>query len=291
MVWDKEASMGRLDFEKTAVITGAASGIGRAYALAWAKRGFKIGIVDIDMDGAEETLALVDRAGGSGEVFRCNVRKLQEVQNTADHFFEKWGKIGLLVNNAGVADVGMVGDVPIEDWERQIETNLWGYIYGCHTFIPRMKEQGGGHIVNTASSAGMVTIRSMGPYNVAKAGIIALSETLKPELAPFNIGVTVVCPSFLRTNLLDTGTWTDNWIYDVADICMDGAKVTSDDIAELVVKAVARNRLYVFPQPFAKLTWIDKRMSPEMFYRLFAFLNKKGWDEPLLKALGKRGMV
>jgi NAD(P)-dependent dehydrogenase (short-subunit alcohol dehydrogenase family) len=283
--------MGARVIEKTAVITGAASGIGRAYAVAWAKRGFKIGIVDIDMEGAKQTLEMVEKAGSSGEVFSCNVRKLEEVQKTADHFFEKWGKVGLLVNNAGVADVGMVGDVPIEDWERQIETNLWGYIYGCHTFIPRMKKQGGGHIVNTASSAGMITLRSMGPYNVAKAGVIALTETLKPELAPFNIGVTVVCPSFLRTKLLDTSTHTENWIMEVADISMEGAKVTSDSLAEVTARAVERNKLYVFPQPFAKLTWINKRMAPGFFYNLFAFLNVKGWDEPLLKALGKRGMV
>ncbi len=283
--------MGRVDFEKTAVITGAASGIGRAYALAWAKRRFKVGIADIDMEGAEQTLKQVERAGGSGEVYRCDVRKLEEVQQMADHFFEKWGKISLLVNNAGVADVGMVGDVPIEDWERQIATNLWGYIYGCHSFIPRMKEQRAGHIVNTASSAGLITLRSMGPYNVAKAGIIALSETLKPELAPFNIGVTVVCPSFLRTNLLNTSSSTDTWILDVADICMEGATVTADSLAEATVKAVDKNKLYVFPQIFAKITWIDKRMSPALFYSVFAFLNKKGWDEPLLKALGKHGMV
>jgi NAD(P)-dependent dehydrogenase (short-subunit alcohol dehydrogenase family) len=283
--------MSKRDIEKTAVITGAASGIGRAYALALAKRGFKVGIVDIDMEGAKETLEMVEGSGGSGEVFSCNVRRLEEVQKTADHFFEKWGKVGILVNNAGVADVGMVGEIKIEDWERQIETNLWGYIYGCHSFIPRMKEQGGGHIVNTASSAGMVTLRSMGPYNVTKAGVIALSETLKSELAPFNIGVTVVCPSFLRTKLLDTTTATDKWIFELADISMEGARVTSDDLAEMVVKAVEKNRLYVFPQPFAKITWIDKRIAPETFYRLFAFLNKKGWDEPLLKALGKHGMV
>ena len=277
--------------QKTAVITGAASGIGRAYALAWAKRRFKVGIADIDMEGAEQTLKQVERAGGSGEVYRCDVRKLEEVQQMADHFFEKWGKVGLLVNNAGVADVGMVGDVPIEDWERQIATNLWGYIYGCHTFIPRMKKQGAGHIVNTASSAGLITLRSMGPYNVAKAGIIALTETLKPELAPFNIGVTVVCPSFLRTNLLNTLSSTEKWIVDVADISMEGATVTADSLAEATVKAVDKNKLYVFPQIFAKITWIDKRMSPALFYNVFAFLNKKGWDEPLLKALGKRGMV
>ena len=120
------------DIPKTVVVTGAGSGVGRAMAMAWAREGFKVGVSDIDMEGAGETLEMVMRAGGSGETFRCDVQDPGEVQAMAAHFFDSWGKVGILVNNAGVADVGIVGDISLENWKRTIDTSLWGTIYGCH---------------------------------------------------------------------------------------------------------------------------------------------------------------
>ena len=189
----------KANYPKNVVITGAASGLGRALALAWAREGWKIGIADIDTDGAAQTLTMVEQAGGTGEIFRCNVRNLEEIEAMADHFFASWGSVGVIVNNAGVADVGCVGDIHIENWERMLDTSLWGVIYGCHAFIPRMKEQGGGYIVNTSSAAGLICLPHMAPYNVAKAGVISLSETLKCELSSSGIGVTVICPTFFNT--------------------------------------------------------------------------------------------
>ena len=131
-------------FSNTAVITGASSGIGRALSVALSKEGWRIGIVDVDQDGAERTRELVEKVGGKGEVFRCNVRKVEEVMAAADHFFDSWGEVGMLVNNAGIGGGGYVGEIPLKDWEAVVETDLWGVIYGCHAFIPRMKAQGGG---------------------------------------------------------------------------------------------------------------------------------------------------
>ena len=188
---------------KKVVITGAASGLGRALALALARKGCRIGIVDINLDGAEETLRMVERAGGSGETYELDVREVTDWGAMANHFFQCWGGVDVLVNNAGVVAVGHVGDIPIENWEWIFSINFWGMVYGCHTFIPRMKAQGGGHIVNVASAAGLLSLQELGPYNTTKAAVIALSETLRGELAPFKIGVTAVCPMFFNTHLLD----------------------------------------------------------------------------------------
>lgn len=112
--------------DNSAVITGAASGLGRALALAWAERGWKIGVADVNEERARETLEMVREAGGSGEALSCNVRNPEDVRAMADHFFDSWGGVGVLVNNAGVADVGHMGEVKVESCQRIIETNLWG---------------------------------------------------------------------------------------------------------------------------------------------------------------------
>jgi NAD(P)-dependent dehydrogenase (short-subunit alcohol dehydrogenase family) len=274
---------------KSAVITGAASGIGRALAVSWARRGWKIGIADIDMEGAERTLGMVEQVGGMGDVFNCDVSKLDDVQAMADHFFAAWGKVDILVNNAGIAVLGFIGDVPAEEWQRVIDINLWGVIYGCHTFIPRMKEQGGGHIVNLASSAGVVCMSEMGPYNITKTSVISLSETLRTELASADIGVTVVCPMFINTEIHNTATCTTEWELEVIQNACGRARMTTEEVALRITKAVDKNRLYLFPQLSAKLFWAIKRISPGGFHWLFANLNRAGWLKPIFYTISRIG--
>ena len=175
-----------------AVVTGAASGLGRAFAVALAKRGWQILVTDINTEGAAETLALVKNAGGNGEIFRCNVAVLDDVKGMAEHVFDRWGRVDLLVNNAGIAVAGTVGECPVEDWQWIFSINFWGVLHGCHVFVPKMKEQGGGHIINVASAAGFISLPEMPAYNATKAAVISLSETMKCELAAHNIGVTLV---------------------------------------------------------------------------------------------------
>jgi len=160
---------------KNAVITGAASGFGRALALTLSRRGgWKILIADINRAGMEETLALVRQSGGDGDIFECDVSKPENVQKMADYAFEKFKKVDLLINNAGVVSCGFTGDIPLQDWHWCVGINFWGMLYGCHSFIPKMKSQGGGHIINVASSAGLFSLMEMGPYNVTKAAVISL---------------------------------------------------------------------------------------------------------------------
>lgn len=283
---------------KTVVITGAASGLGRAFALAWASKGWKVGVLDIDMEGAEETSRMVAEAGGMGEVFQCNVRSLEEVEAAAEHFYDLWGEVGVLVNNAGVGSGGAVGEISIEHWEIVIEIDLWGVVYGCHTYVPRMKAQGGGHIVNVASAAGLFSAPMFAPYNVSKAAVVSLSQTLKSELAPFAIGVTVVCPPVVKTSILDNTLEMAGEIdYDIEHeeklirTALENSRITPGDVAEKTMKAVEKNHLYVIPGISLQLSWLNSRYLPEFFYKAMAFLTSRGLDKPVFMYAARKGYM
>ncbi len=274
---------------KTAVITGAASGIGRGLALALAKERCTMLLADINEAGLKQTAEMVITSGGKAEIFLCDVSKLDEVMRMADHCFDAWGKVDILINNAGVASVGFMGDIPIKDWEWIVSINFWGVVYGCHAFVPRMKEQGSGHIVNVASAAGILSSAEMAPYNATKAAVISISETLKSELAPYNIGVTVTCPTFIKTNLMDKMRCTDEFQRQCSTTGVDNARWTPDMIAALVIDAVKKDKLYVVPQAAAKLMWISKRISPSAFFGFFAFLMRMGWARKIMLHMARLG--
>jgi len=277
---------------KNAVITGAASGFGRALALALAKRGgWKILIADINRAGMEETLAMVRQAGGDGDIFTCDVSKPENVQGMADYAFSTWGKVDLLINNAGVVSCGFVDDIPLADWHWCVDINFWGMLYGCHSFIPKMKAQGGGHIINVASSAGLFSLMEMGPYNISKAAVISLSETLRQELAPHKIGITVSCPMFFNTHLLDQMRYRDPFQTEFAHAAFEHGRLTAEEVAERTIRAYEKNKLYIIPQFTGKFYWVLKRLSPALFYGAISFATKRGYSEKLGIFLAKIGMM
>jgi len=246
-------------------------------------------LADINEAGLKQTSEMVRKAGGNPEIFLCDVSKLDDVMRMADHCFSTWGKVNILVNNAGVASIGFMGDIPIKNWEWIVSINFWGVVYGCHAFVPRMKKQGSGYIVNVASAAGILSSAEMSPYNATKAATISISETLKSELAPYNIGVTVLCPTFIKTNLMESMRFTDEFQKQCSVTGVENARWTSDMIAALVVHAVRKNKLYVVPQMVAKLMWISKRISPSAFFGLFAYLMRKGWARKLMFRMAQKG--
>lgn len=277
---------------KNAVITGAASGFGRALALTLSRRGgWKILVADINRAGMEETLALVRQAGGDGDVFECDVSKPENVQKMADYAFEKFNKIDLLINNAGVVSCGFTGDIPLEDWHWCVGINFWGMLYGCHSFIPYMKAQGHGHIINVASSAGLFSLMEMGPYNITKAAVISLSETLRQELVQYHIGVTVSCPMFFNTHLLDNMRYQDPFQNEFAHSAFEHGRLSADDVAGKTIRAYEKNKLYVIPQFTGKYYWALKRLSPSIFYGVIAYFVKKGYGEKLALFLTRIGMM
>src|SRR5262245_21516997 len=249
-----------------AVITGAGSGLGRALALELAKRRARILVADINEAGAEKTVRLVAQAGAEAHATRCDVSKSEDVMALLGAADRTIGGVDLLVNNAGVAAGGPVGVIPLVDWEWLVGINLWGVIYGCHTFIPRFKEQQSGHILNVASAAGILTAPHMAPYNVTKAGVIALSETLRAELYEERISVTVLCPTFFRTNITATARAHGPLDPSFVDRLMDRATVQADGVARIAIEAVDAGRLYALPHRDGRFIWWFKRAFPELFY-------------------------
>jgi len=287
-----------LEHAKNAVITGAASGIGRAIALALADRRYKVGIADLDLDAAREALRMVESRGGSGEARRCDVGDPSQVEAMAEHFFEQWGQVGLLVNNAGIGGGGYVGETSLADWEAVFRTNFWGVLHGCHAFIPRMKAQpGGAHIINTASTAGLVAVMGFAPYNTSKAAVVALSETLVVELAPFDIGVTVLCPTMVKTNILENSLAVISadkyesmeWGMELIITGLENCRITVDDVARMALDAAANDRLFVVTNAPNRSNWRYARLTPERYYRGIAYLNKKGLARRFIMSVARKG--
>ncbi len=259
-------------------------------SLVLAEQGWEIGMVDLDEAGARETLELAQKKGGRGKVYPLDLSSEKDMARMAAHFFESWDRIDLLVNNAGVAVAGIVGDISPKNWQWQLQNNLWSVIYGCHSFIPWMKRRGGGRIINIASGAGVVSFPEMAPYNVTKAGVISLSETLHAELAPEGIGVTVVCPLFFKTNLIDTFRFTHEFQKEFFEANFAGARITSERVARLALRAAGKNKLYCFPQLSSKIFWLFKRLFPGFFHRILASIYHRKWGKPLFLWMARRGL-
>ncbi len=258
--------MKKLPERSRAVVTGAGSGFGRAVALELADRGARVLCTDVNEEAAAETVELLARRGGAGHVMKVDVRSADEVGAMHEKARSLYGGTDVLVNNAGLAVVGELGKIPVADWQYQVEVNLMGVIWGCHHFAPQMKAEGGGYILNVASAAGIATAPLMGPYNVTKAGVIALSETLYVELGAHHVHVSALCPTFFRTNIhKDTrayGMGTDKR----TDKLVTEAKWSAEEIAKIAVRDLLKGRLYIIPQTDAKVIWRLKRALGQGFY-------------------------
>jgi NAD(P)-dependent dehydrogenase (short-subunit alcohol dehydrogenase family) len=253
-----------------AVVTGGAGGLGRAFCLALAERGARILVADRDLAGAGETVSLVSRTGGTAHAVACDVSKPDEVAGLVALADEHLGGVDLVINNAGVAVGGPVGEIPLENWEWITAINYWGVVYGCHFFLPRLKAQQSGHILNVASSAGLLSAPEMAPYNMTKAAVVALSETLAAELHGTGVGVTVLCPTFFKTGILASSrlSSTAPGLDDVVSKRMSDSKLQADGVARAALEGCDRGRLYVVPMSDGRWGWRMKRFSPERFHRL-----------------------
>lgn len=256
-----------------AVVTGGGSGLGRALALELAARGGRVVVADINEAAANETAKLVTDAGATAFAQVCDVRDPAAVEALADAADTYFGGSDLIVNNAGVAVSGKVGEVSLDDWRFIMDVNLYGVVHGCHTFAPRFAAQGRGFILNVASAAGLLSPPEMGPYNVTKAGVVALSETLRAELAPSNVYVSVLCPTFFRTNLLDTSRGPAHHAEQGLAL-MDRAKMTPSDVARAALESLESNQLYAVPMMDGRAMWRFKRLLPAAYAGVLAWLVK-----------------
>ncbi|MBX7168214.1 MAG: SDR family NAD(P)-dependent oxidoreductase [Pirellulales bacterium] len=249
-----------------AIVTGAASGLGRAFALRLARSGWHVAIGDINVPQAEETLRLIESHGGTGQVERLDVTQVGQWTALRARLEATWPRLDLLVNNAGVGAAGEVGEFPLDDWHWIVEVNLWSAIYGCHTLVDWLKQNPhGAHIINVASLAAFESAPPTAAYNVTKGGVMSLSETLYAQLLPHGVGVTVVCPSSFPTNISHTLRVTGRHWRDLLVQLEGQTGLTAEGVADQALRAMRAKRLYVVAPWSGRFRWYLKRLAPQRF--------------------------
>lgn len=273
-----------LDRSKTsrgasAVVTGAGSGIGAAFAIELGKRGGAVVCSDIDEAAAQRTADTITERGAKAVAIRCDVSRFEDVQVLAEQS-QSWfaAPPTLVINNAGVGAGGTaIGEAPLDDWLWTLGINLWGPIHGCHVFTPILREAEPTHaprgIINVASAAAFGAAPGMAAYNVSKAGVLSLSETLAAELAGTPVRVTVLCPTFVKTNILESGRISEQ-SSELAGKLMRWTGLSAEKVARACLDAHDRGELYCMPQFDAKIGWNIKRLAPQTYTRAAGLISR-----------------
>ncbi|SDX44792.1 SDR family oxidoreductase [Lysobacter enzymogenes] len=247
-------------------VTGGASGLGRALAEGYAREGARVLIGDVNAARGEEALAALRALQPDAHFLACDVTREEDLQAAAAWMQANWGGADLIINNAGVADMGPVEAMPLADWEWMVQINLLGVVRGCKAFIPMLKRQRGGTLLNIASMAGLVHPPFAGAYNATKAAVVALSETLKAELEADGVQVSVACPAFFRTNLSESLRTRDPRYARWMKKLVDESKIDAESVARLIREGVARGEFRILTHPAAKRFWLLKRLLPYRMY-------------------------
>ncbi len=259
------------------VVTGAGSGLGRGFVQRLAVPGAKILVSDVNVESGRQTVDLAQALGAEAQFFACDVRNPAAVDALRDAADEWMGGTDLMVNNAGVAVGGSFHEISLEDWKFCIDIDLWGVIYGCRAFMPQMLARGEGHIINVASAAGLLCSPQIAPYNVAKAGVIALSETMHAEYKGSGVNISVLCPTFFQTGIADAARAPEKLMSVVRGL-MKVSRLSAEDVAQHAMDAVGRNQLYVVPMRDGRTMWRMKRLTPSGFnevLRVVTLLSRK----------------
>ncbi len=258
------------NWKKSIAITGAGSGFGAALARHYASIGWNVGVSDISEERAKQTLLEIQEFGGDNFSMMLDVSNADHWQQLHDTVMHRWGGVEVLVNNAGVAAAGNIEDTSMEDWSWVLDIDLMGVIRGCHQFAAMMKRQKAGHMVNVSSFAGLAGLPFISAYGVAKAGVVALSEALRAEMYAYGVGVTVACPAFVKTGLLDTFRATESSAKDKVTRWMETSGITAEKVAEDIAKAVSENKFMLLTHPQTRAAWRLKRWFPERYYKMVA---------------------
>lgn len=262
-------------------ITGGASGLGQALALHYARDGWDVCIADLNDVRGKVTSRLLKAHGGKVLYFHADVTIEADLQRIADALRVQWNGLDLLINNAGVVQLGAIDKVTLSDWEWILNINVLGVVRGCKIFTPIFKKQGHGQILNIASMACLLDVPLMASYNVSKAAVVALSTTLDQELMQYGIRVSVACPSFFYSNLDESVRSTDLGTKRLMDKLSARGELGADEVAERIVKGVTSGQTYIFPHIKGKCIWLAKRYLPHRWFsRIFQHYVKRMLPKP-----------
>ena len=253
------------------VVTGGASGIGRSCALEFARRGASVVIADIHEERIHETVAALTEGGSHAIGVRCDVTSDADVTRLRDESLAAMGRVDILMNNAGVALLGPPESVPIDDWRWILEVNILGIVRGAAAFIPHMLERGSGHIINTASIAGLHAYSwDAIPYITSKFGAYGLSEGLFAYLTPHGVGVSVLCPGLVNTNLAENARFLgaedrDSWFYMPERLLNN--PISADRVGPMVADAVEADQFLILTHPEDGIYLAERRTDLEATLR------------------------
>jgi NAD(P)-dependent dehydrogenase (short-subunit alcohol dehydrogenase family) len=257
---------------KVAIVTGGASGIGRTLCEELGQRGAAMVMVtDINAEGAEQVASVINMAGGQACAAHLDVSRAEDVQELVDETASEHGRLDFMFNNAGIALGGEVRDMDLEHWQRILDVNLWGVIYGTKAAYQVMVKQGFGHIVNTASLGGLIPEPMATAYATTKHAVVGLSTSLRAEAAELGVNVSVVCPGFVQTTALDTATYVGVKREDAISEMSSMKMMDAADCAHVILRGVERNKAIITDTPLTRLLWRLYRLSPAI---LGPFLRK-----------------
>lgn len=243
--------------DSVAVVTGGASGIGRASALAFARAGADVVIADLDAEGAAAVAEEVEGFGRKARAIAGDISRREEFESMVRDALDWQGRIDLFFSNAGIAAGGPLDRVPISDWERAINVNLWPHIWVLPLVLPQMLERGSGYLLHTASAAGILGNPATAPYVVSKFGVVGLVESVAVACSGTGVGVSVVCPMAVATNLAKSAIGGPPEAEEavaaerraMAHMRLHAAGIQPEQVAEAIMEGVAKGSLYILPQP------------------------------------------
>lgn len=272
--WDRlpfsSSSPSPADTNRRVLVTGGASGLGLALATAFLDRGDRVIVTDL-----APTDARPDTVPADARYLRLDVRSEDEWQAARAEVEAIWGGLDVLVNNAGIAQGGRIEMLTEDDWRQIVDINLLGVARGCRTFVPMLKAQGSGRIVNTASLAGLVHPPTMSSYTAVKAAVVAISESLRWELEPFGVDVSVICPSFFRTNLASSLNSSDPAASGFASKLIDRSERGATEIAAEVMTGLDAGQFLILPDPEARKSYRGKRLLPAAYEKTMTEMGRK----------------
>lgn len=259
---------------KTVLITGGAGGLGAALANYYASQNYAIYITDIHDERGEETAQAIRDEYKVDVVYQnMDVTNGDAWQGVISDINTRWGRLDVLINNAGVGDAGAIDEHSLEVFQWVVDINLMGVVKGCHYGVPLLKESQG-MLINVASMAGLLYLPELSAYNASKAAVVALSETLKTELAPYSVNVSVLCPAFFKTNLVESMKTSHRKAKTVQKV-MDASKITADDVAKITYEKSRQNKFLIMTHPKERWLWRIKRFSPWLYHYILKLNSRK----------------
>jgi NAD(P)-dependent dehydrogenase (short-subunit alcohol dehydrogenase family) len=258
--------------EKAVIVTGGASGIGRAVSEELARRGAYVTLADVNTELLEETATSITNAGGRAKPVALDVTDPDAVKKVVDDTVAEFGKLDYIFNNAGVVVFGEAHRFPLDDWRKIIDTNLYGVVHGVAAAYPIMVKQGFGHIINTASLAGLVPATGLIPYVASKYGVVGISNALRIEGADYGVKASVVCPG-----LIDTGMKNSKLIDLDREKALEASPklLPAEECARVILKGVERNKGIIVVTGGAKFFWLLQRVSPALTRSILRVLHRR----------------